>query len=143
MEHAIHAWCPRIKNPKPKKGEKHVRPALPGVVFIPEGEIELADKLQSLRKVPAFTMMLMNGVEAKTSHRELSIFDMAVNGQSDGGICGRIEVGDEIDVTAGPLTGLEGVVTGFFIDFVTYVKVKTPSIATEINLPASLVRVKA
>lgn len=110
--YGVHAWAPKIVNKKPRKGEKRIKSALPGFVFIPVQEQGKALKLQKSLKVPQFRPLVVNGMERSCYHSDLADFEDAVTGAEKRAPITKQEfsVGDEVDVVKGPFTGAKGVI---------------------------------
>lgn len=136
-EFGIEAWTPRIENKKPKKGEKRIRPGLPGFVFIPLESIEDAKLLSSRLQVPKFTSLIFFEKEATCTMSELQTFDRALRDtQIPESVSNKgLAVGNHVKITSGPLEGIEGEVFEIYVDKCLMVKIKS-GVSPDIRLPA-------
>jgi len=135
---SIHAWVPKVVNNSPKRGEKRIKSALPGFVFIPREEFSEADSLQKKLLVPQFRPMVLNGKVKDCSHADLVEFENAVLSSlpTPQNIGRKLFVGDEVLVTSGPFKGLDAVVEEIYYDHCLMVNISSGQFPA-IRLPAA------
>jgi len=141
LEHGINAWIPRIENNNPKKGEKRIRAAVPGFIFIDESAAKQAQKLSDRLIVPTFKPLILNGTEHTCTHQELCDFRDAVDLSNSGCLSSlsdlpEIQVGDHVTIKSGPFKGIDGVVVAIYIKGTLMVTVE-PNFCSAISLPAA------
>ena len=136
----IHAWVPITINPRPRKGQKRVTPTLPGFVFIPTKEIDRAEKLSERRLIPAFSVLVTNGVESTCTQRELEEFNRAVNETNIDVSTFKqgLKVGDRVTITSWPLAGNSGELTSIYVEKTLMVSMTMGS-TPKVVLPAAFV----
>lgn len=139
-DHDIGCWVPRLVNNKPKKGEKRIRAALPGFLFIPVESYDKADGLQRKRVVPEFRPLNINGKHHACTYRELKDFESAIEGLNTPQVyVGKsIEVGDTVEVIHGPFKGLKGKVEALKIQDQVLVTLSSGG-CPNISMPASFI----
>jgi len=142
LEHSINAWIPRIENNNPKKGEKRIRAAMPGFIFIDQRSAPQAQKLSDRLLVPTFRPLILNGTEHTCTHEELCQFRDSVNLSNSGKSSQDyqqlpdIQVGDHATINAGPFKGLTGTVVAVYVKGTVMVTVES-DFCSAISLPAA------
>ena len=138
VEYGIEAWTPRVVNKNPKKGQKRIRAALPGFVFVPLRSIDEAKKRSARLEVPKFTAIVLSEKEATCKLSELQTFDKFLRDtqipkhiQNTG-----LSVGDNVTVETGPFEGLQGKIDEVYVDVCLMVKIKSDKFPA-IRLPAA------
>lgn len=139
-DHEISCWVPRIVNNRPKKGEKRIKAALPGLLFIPVDSYEKADGLQRKRIVPEFRPLNINGKHQTCTYSELKEFKSAIDGlnKPQNYVGKKIEVGDTVEVIHGPFKGLKGKVESLKIENQVLVTLSSGAFPN-ISMPASFI----
>lgn len=136
--YGVHAWVPKIANKKPRKGEKRIKSALPGFVFIPVQEQDKALKLQKSLKVPQFRPLVVNGMERSCCHSDLADFEDAITGAEHRMPVNRQEIsaGDEVSIVSGPFAGSSGTVKEVYFKHCLMVTIMS-DFGPAIKLPAA------
>jgi len=137
-KHGIHAWVPRKVNNRPKPGEKRVKAALPGFLFVPVEEFKEADRLQKRLLVPTFKALVVNGLIKQCTHKELVDFETAIkaSAQTQLPVTRELHVGDNVVVSMGPFTGIKATIEEIYYSGCLMVTIKSGN-APVIRMPAA------
>lgn len=115
----VGVWIPVetvLKRHKRRAATRHEVSALPGIVFIDENDLFVAENLMKKRLVSRATPLIINRRHASATLDELRKMDefmrekaekQAISAQKP-----RFLVGDAVRVVSGPFTGAAGIVVG-------------------------------
>lgn len=114
-EAGIHCWTPVVIRKNPRKGQKAVVAALPGVLFIPEDEWQAAQETTKSRGM-SFSRLMFAAKNRSVSGHELAEFKEALtNTELDTQVIGDLQPGDDVVVKHGPLKGLVATLSEVYI----------------------------